>query len=70
MIELVGSDRVVIGTDSYARMDVEQPNALIEGLRLPEAISSACCEAMRGGCSDSSSAARRSLRALDRGQAP
>jgi predicted TIM-barrel fold metal-dependent hydrolase len=37
MIELVGSDRVVIGTDNYARMDVEHPNALIEGLRLPEA---------------------------------
>jgi aminocarboxymuconate-semialdehyde decarboxylase len=36
MIELVGSDRVVIGTDNYARMDVEQPNALVEGLGLAE----------------------------------
>jgi aminocarboxymuconate-semialdehyde decarboxylase len=37
MIELVGSDRVVIGTDNYARMDVDRPNALAESLRLPEA---------------------------------
>jgi aminocarboxymuconate-semialdehyde decarboxylase len=35
MIELVGSDRVVIGTDNYAKMDVEQPNALVEALKLP-----------------------------------
>ena len=35
MIELVGSDRVVIGTDNYAKMDVEQPNALVESLNLP-----------------------------------
>ncbi len=35
MIELVGSDRVVIGTDNYAKMDVEQPNALVESLKLP-----------------------------------
>ena len=35
MIELVGSDRVVIGTDNYARMDVDQPNALVESLNLP-----------------------------------
>jgi aminocarboxymuconate-semialdehyde decarboxylase len=35
MIELVGSDRVVIGTDNYAKMDVEQPNALVEQLKLP-----------------------------------
>jgi aminocarboxymuconate-semialdehyde decarboxylase len=35
MIELVGSDRVVIGTDNYAKMDVEQPNALVEQLTLP-----------------------------------
>ena len=34
MIELVGSDRVVIGTDNYARMDVEQPNALVQELNL------------------------------------
>jgi aminocarboxymuconate-semialdehyde decarboxylase len=36
MIELVGSDRVVIGTDNYAKMDVDQPNALVESLNLPE----------------------------------
>jgi aminocarboxymuconate-semialdehyde decarboxylase len=36
MIALVGSDRVVIGTDNYAKMDVEQPNALVEALDLPE----------------------------------
>jgi aminocarboxymuconate-semialdehyde decarboxylase len=35
MIDLVGSDRVVIGTDNYAKMDVEQPNALVEALELP-----------------------------------
>ena len=34
MIELVGSDRVVIGTDNYAKMDVDQPNALVEQLQL------------------------------------
>jgi len=28
-------DRVVIGTDNYARMDVEQPNALVGELKLP-----------------------------------
>jgi aminocarboxymuconate-semialdehyde decarboxylase len=37
LIELVGSDRVVIGTDNYAKMDVEQPNALVDQLRLPAA---------------------------------
>ena len=37
LIELVGSDRVVIGTDNYAKMDVEQPNALVDQLRLPPA---------------------------------
>lgn len=39
MIDLVGSDRVVIGTDNYAKMDVEQPNALVEQLNLPAADS-------------------------------
>jgi aminocarboxymuconate-semialdehyde decarboxylase len=34
MIDLVGSDRVVIGTDNYAKMDVEQPNALVDQLKL------------------------------------
>ena len=37
MIELVGADRVVIGTDNYAKMDVEYPNALVESLNLPAA---------------------------------
>jgi aminocarboxymuconate-semialdehyde decarboxylase len=37
LIGLVGSDRVVIGTDNYAIMDVEQPNALVEQLKLPAA---------------------------------
>ena len=35
LIALVGSDRVVIGTDDYAPMDVEEPNVLIEQLHLP-----------------------------------
>ena len=35
MIELVGSDRLVIGTDNYATMDVAQPNELVEQLKLP-----------------------------------
>jgi aminocarboxymuconate-semialdehyde decarboxylase len=35
MIDVVGSDRVVIGTDSYAKMDVDQPTALVEALKLP-----------------------------------
>jgi aminocarboxymuconate-semialdehyde decarboxylase len=35
MIELVGADRVVIGTDNYAKMDVDQPNALTQSLNLP-----------------------------------
>ena len=37
LISLVGSDRVVIGTDNYAVMDVKQPNALVEQLNLPAA---------------------------------
>jgi len=37
MIELVGADRIVIGTDNYAKMDVQQPNALVEGLGLAPA---------------------------------
>ncbi|HJT86826.1 MAG TPA: amidohydrolase family protein [Bryobacteraceae bacterium] len=36
LISLAGADRVVIGTDNYAAMDVQQPNALVEELRLPE----------------------------------
>jgi aminocarboxymuconate-semialdehyde decarboxylase len=35
MIDIVGSDRVVIGTDNYAKMDVDQPNALVGELKLP-----------------------------------
>jgi predicted TIM-barrel fold metal-dependent hydrolase len=31
----VGSDRVVIGSDGYAPMDVAEPNALVNGLDLP-----------------------------------
>ena len=30
-------DRVVIGSDNYAKMDVEQPNALVGQLKLPVA---------------------------------
>jgi len=29
-ISLLGADRIVIGTDNYATMDVEHPNALVE----------------------------------------
>ena len=35
MITLVGADRVVVGTDDYAPMDVEDPNAFIAQLNLP-----------------------------------
>lgn len=35
LISLVGSDRVVIGSDGYAPMDVAEPNALVNGLNLP-----------------------------------
>jgi aminocarboxymuconate-semialdehyde decarboxylase len=37
LINLVGSDRVVIGTDNFATMDVEEPNALVERIQLPAA---------------------------------
>ena len=37
LIELVGSDRVVIGTDNFALMDVESPNGLVDQLNLPPA---------------------------------
>ena len=36
LIALVGPDRVVIGTDNYAPMDVEYPNELVESIHLPE----------------------------------
>ena len=39
MIELIGSDRLVIGTDNYATMDVDQPNGLVEQLKLAAADS-------------------------------
>ena len=45
MVDLVGSDRIVIGTDNYARMDVDQPNALVQSLGLPAAD----CERMLYG---------------------
>ncbi len=35
LISLVGSDRVVIGSDGYAPMDVAEPNVLVNGLDLP-----------------------------------
>jgi aminocarboxymuconate-semialdehyde decarboxylase len=35
MISLLGTDRIVIGTDSFATMDVDQPNTLVEQLNLP-----------------------------------
>jgi aminocarboxymuconate-semialdehyde decarboxylase len=34
LISLVGADRVVIGTDNYAAMDVGEPNELVERLNL------------------------------------
>jgi aminocarboxymuconate-semialdehyde decarboxylase len=37
LIGLVGTDRVVIGTDNFALMDVESPNGLVEQLNLPTA---------------------------------
>jgi len=35
LINLVGADRVVIGTDNFATMDVEWPNAMVEQMDLP-----------------------------------
>jgi aminocarboxymuconate-semialdehyde decarboxylase len=37
LIDLVGVDRVVIGTDNYAAMDLDKPTALVEELKLPAA---------------------------------
>jgi len=37
LIDLVGSDRVVIGTDNFALMDVDDPHALLNGLNLAAA---------------------------------
>ncbi len=36
LVSLVGADRVLIGTDNYAAMDVKEPNALAESINLPE----------------------------------
>ncbi len=36
LITLAGADRVVIGTDNYALMDMPQPNSLVEELKLGE----------------------------------
>ena len=35
LIDLAGSDRVVIGTDNFALMDVDEPHALVDHLDLP-----------------------------------
>jgi len=35
LVALVGADRVVIGTDNYAVMDVEDQHALVESINLP-----------------------------------
>ncbi len=37
LIDLVGIDRVVIGSDNYAAMDLDKPTALVEELKLPTA---------------------------------
>ncbi len=37
LIDLVGADRVMIGSDNFAPMDVAYPNALVEGLGLKAA---------------------------------
>ena len=34
LIDLVGADRVVIGSDGYAPMDVAEPNGLVQQLNL------------------------------------
>ena len=37
LINIVGAGQVVIGTDNYATMDVDDPNGLVEELNLPPA---------------------------------
>jgi aminocarboxymuconate-semialdehyde decarboxylase len=37
LIDLVGIDRVVIGSDNYAAMDLDKPTELVEELKLPAA---------------------------------
>jgi aminocarboxymuconate-semialdehyde decarboxylase len=37
LIDLVGADRIVIGTDNFATMDVEWPNQLVEQMKLSDA---------------------------------
>ena len=37
LISLVGIDRLMIGSDNYHGMNVDEPNALVESLNLPAA---------------------------------
>ncbi len=37
LVDLVGSDRLLIGSDNFHGMNVDEPNALVEGLNLPAA---------------------------------
>ena len=37
LIRTVGSDRIMIGTDNYAFMDIDEPTALVESLKLKAA---------------------------------
>ena len=50
LIDLVGADRVVIGSDTYAIMDVEQPNALVEQMNLPAEDRDLISEGTPRGC--------------------
>ena len=36
-MEMVGSDRIVVGTDNFAAKDVEYPAAVLDQLNLPAA---------------------------------
>jgi aminocarboxymuconate-semialdehyde decarboxylase len=52
LINLVGADRVVIGTDNYAAMDVGEPNELVERLNLStEKTATIFSGETRRGCS-------------------
>jgi aminocarboxymuconate-semialdehyde decarboxylase len=35
LMSLVGSDRIVVGTDSFNAMDIEYPSAVVEQFNLP-----------------------------------
>jgi aminocarboxymuconate-semialdehyde decarboxylase len=37
LMSMVGSDRIVVGTDNFAAKDVEYPAAVLDQLHLPEA---------------------------------